>query len=601
MVGIIHLLPDSVANQIAAGEVVQRPASVVKELMENAIDSGAGSITVNVKDAGKTLIQIIDNGCGMSGTDARLCWERHATSKIKSAADLFSIRTKGFRGEALASIAAIAEVNLKTRRREDELGTTILISGSEITSNEPVACGAGSNFMVKNLFYNVPGRRKFLKSDSVELRHLINEFNHLAIAHPEVEMSLYHNDTQMLALPQTNSRQRLLSIFGKNINQYLIPVDTETTLLKIKGFITKPEYARKKSGEQFFFANGRYIRHPYFHRAVLKAFENIIPADSIPSYFIFFDLNPDKIDINIHPTKTEVKFEDEQIIWKILHAAVRESIGKNNLSPSIDFDNEGLISIPVLRKDTEFRTPVIEVDHGFNPFDKEGKKDSGVYHSKNSTLSHWERLYNHDLTGTKNQQDEAKTRENFSEYTRFMQYKGKYILTPVKSGLMIIDQKRAHERVLYEQNLLNIRNKRPVAQQTLFPETIELNHSDFVTFVELLEEINKLGFDIREFGNNTLIVNGIPEYVRFSDLKSFLEQMLENFKTLQSSPETDVIEKIAGSIAKASAIPYGKTLEMEEMREMVDTLFACSNPRYSPSGKPILGILGSDEMDKLLK
>ena len=602
MVGIINLLPDSVANQIAAGEVIQRPASVVKELVENAIDSGAGSITVNIKDAGKTLIQIIDNGCGMSPTDARICWERHATSKIKTAADLFSIRTKGFRGEALASIAAIAEVSLKTRRQEDELGTNINIRGSELTLNESIACPAGSNFMVKNLFYNVPGRRKFLKADSTELRHVINEFNHIALAHSGVEMALIHNDTQLLNLQPTNLRQRITSVLGKNINQSLIQIEAETTLIKIKGFIGKPEFAKKTFGEQFFFVNGRYIRHPYFHRAVMKAFENILRNDTLPSYFIFFDINPDKIDINIHPTKTEIKFEDELAIWKILHAVIRESIGKNNLSPSLDFDNEGIISIPVLKKDSEFKIPDINVNKDFNPFEEEGKSGITGYPKKSGQISNWETLYS-----KPSRPEVAKTisgskeNEDFAEYHRFMQLKSKYILTPVKSGLMIIDQKRAHERILYEQNLLSLKTNRLIAQQSLFPETFELNHSDYVTFVEILEDINKLGFDIREFGSNTLIINGIPEYVRFSDLNSMLEGMLENYKSLQETPGIGVQEKIAVSMAKASAIPYGKTLEMEEMRELVDKLFACSNPRYSPSGKPVLGIIESDEMDKLLK
>ncbi|HYW95532.1 MAG TPA: DNA mismatch repair endonuclease MutL, partial [Bacteroidales bacterium] len=355
MSGIIHLLPDAVANQIAAGEVIQRPASVVKELVENAVDSGADSITVNVKDAGKTLVQVIDNGCGMTGTDARLCWERHATSKITTAHDLFSIRTKGFRGEALASIAAIAEVSLKTKRREDELGTHMRVGGSEVQANEPVACQDGSNFMVKNLFYNVPARRKFLKTNSTELRHIINEFNHVALAHPGIEFSLIHNNSQIFSLPKGNQRQRIVNIMGKTMNQSLIPVETDTTVVRINGFIGKPEYARKTFGEQYFFVNGRYIRHSYFHKAVLQAYDQILQPDAIPAYFIFFDIDADRIDINIHPTKTEIKFEDEPAIWQILHAVVRESIGRYNLSPSLDFQTEGVVDIPVLRKDTEIR------------------------------------------------------------------------------------------------------------------------------------------------------------------------------------------------------------------------------------------------------
>ncbi len=377
MSGIIHLLTEAVANQIAAGEVIQRPASVVKELVENAVDSGADSITVNIRDAGKTLVQVIDNGCGMSGTDARLCWERHATSKITSANDLFAIRTKGFRGEALASIAAIAEVSLKTKRREDELGTHIRIGASEVRTNEAVACPDGSNFMVRNLFFNVPARRKFLKSNSTELRHIITEFNHVAMAHPGIEFSLIHNNSQIFNLPAGNLRQRIVNIFGKSVNPGLIPVNSETTLVNIGGFIGKPEFARKTYGEQYFFVNNRYIRHPYFHRAVVKAYEQILPPDAIPGYFIYFEIDASRIDINIHPTKTEVKFEDEQAIWQILLAVVRESIGKYNLSPSLDFRTEGVVDIPVLRHDTEIRIPEVGINPHFNPFDADDQERGG--------------------------------------------------------------------------------------------------------------------------------------------------------------------------------------------------------------------------------
>ncbi len=606
MNGIIHLLPDAVANQIAAGEVIQRPASVVKELIENAVDSGADSITVNIRDAGKTLIQVIDNGCGMSVTDARLCWERHATSKITTANDLFAIRTKGFRGEALASIAAIAEVSLKSKRREDELGTHIRIGASEIRNNEPIACQDGSNFMVKNLFYNVPARRKFLKSNSTELRHIINEFNHVALAHPGIEFSLLHNNSQIFNLPVGNMRQRIISIFGKSINQGLIPVNSDTTLIKIEGYIGKPEFARKTFGEQYFFVNGRYIRHPYFHKAVIQAYNQILPPEAIPAYFIFFDIDAAKIDINIHPTKTEVKFEDEQAIWQILHAVIRESIGRYNLSPSIDFQTEGVVDIPVLRKDTEIRIPRVNINSEFNPFesdDRENRDRSSSYRDNNSRVpENWEILYQNRQRPPEYEQPVA---ENFSEenaggQTRFMQFKGRYILTPVKSGLMLIDQKRAHERILFEDNLEILRNRSAVVQQSLFPETIELNASDFVTFTEIMEEINKLGFDIRAFGKNTLVIHGIPETVKNSDPKSLIEQMLENYKAYEADPGKELSEKIARSLAKASAIPYGKILEMQEMRELVDKLFGCSNPNYSPSGKLIISIIRTEEIVKIL-
>jgi DNA mismatch repair protein MutL len=375
MSDIIHVLSDAVANQIAAGEVIQRPASVVKELMENAVDAGAKSIKVIVKDAGKSLVQVIDNGCGMTENDARICFERHATSKINNAKDLFAIQTQGFRGEALASMAAVSEVSLKTRRPGQELGTYIRIVGSSVELQEPVQTPPGTNFQLKNLFFNIPARRKFLKSDQTEFRHIINEFNRVALTHPETEFTLIHNQTEILQLPIVNLRQRIMGIFGKAINSYLIPIETETTLIKISGFIGKPEYARKTYGEQFFFVNNRFIRHPYFHKAVVSGYDQILAYDHIPSYFIFFQTDPSKIDVNIHPSKTEVKFEDERSIWQILLASVREAIGRNNLSPSLDFSKEGVIDIPVLSKETEVRVPGIETNPGYNPFDGEQKYD----------------------------------------------------------------------------------------------------------------------------------------------------------------------------------------------------------------------------------
>ncbi|MBE0655028.1 MAG: DNA mismatch repair endonuclease MutL, partial [Bacteroidales bacterium] len=372
MAGLINILPDSVANQIAAGEVIQRPASAVKELIENAVDAGARSITIIAKDGGKTLIQVIDNGTGMSETDARLCWERHATSKIRSANDLFAIQTKGFRGEALASVAAIAEVSLKTRREEDEIGTHIRISGSSILSNEPAACPKGSNFSIKNLFYNVPARRKFLKANSTELRHIIQEIHHVALAHPSIEFSLFHNNSQVFILPATNLRQRIINIMGKSLNQSLINLNSETSLVNISGFIGKPEYAKKTYGEQFFFVNGRYIRHSYFHKAVLQAYQQILHPDALPSYFIYFETDPDKIDVNIHPTKTEVKFEDEQAIWQIIHAVVKESIGKFNLTPTLDFETGNIIEIPVINRNSEIPNLSVNIDPEYDPFNNDG-------------------------------------------------------------------------------------------------------------------------------------------------------------------------------------------------------------------------------------
>jgi DNA mismatch repair protein MutL len=607
MADVIQLLPDSVANQIAAGEVIQRPASVVKELVENSVDSGADNITVNVKDSGKTLVQVIDNGCGMSETDARLCWERHSTSKIRVADDLFSIRTKGFRGEALASIAAVAEVSLKTRRKEDELGTYIRISGSQILSNEPVSCTGGSNFSVKNLFYNVPARRKFLKSNSAELRHIINEFNHIALSHPGIEFSLIHNNSQIYNLPKTNLRQRIISIFGKNLAQSLIPVNADTTLIHISGFIGKPEYAKKTYGEQFFFVNNRYIKQSYFHKAVLQAYQQILPTDTIPGYFIFLEIEPEKIDINIHPTKTEIKFEDEVAIWQILHSVVKESIGKYNLIPSLDFNKEGVIDIPVLRKDTEIKIPGENLDPAFNPFNAESKdiysKGKELTGHERDTIRHWENLYDIPVRKPDTEQENLPEMQSgqMLENSRFMQIRNRYIITPVKSGLMIVDQKRAHERIIYEENLRNTGHDVFAAQQTLFPEIIELNPSDYVTFIEILDDVNHLGFDIRDLGNNSIVINAIPATAKNSGLKDMIDEMLEVYKSYLGDLKMEAKEKIARSVALASAIPYGKVLEAEEMRELIDQLFGCSNPNFSPAGKPVMKIITSEEIDKILK
>ncbi|MCK4751395.1 MAG: DNA mismatch repair endonuclease MutL, partial [Bacteroidales bacterium] len=426
MSDIIHVLSDAVANQIAAGEVIQRPASVVKELMENAVDAGATSIRVLVKDSGKTQIQVVDNGSGMSGSDARICFERHATSKITDAADLFAIQTRGFRGEALASIAAVSEVTLKTRRAEEELGTEVRIRGSELESREPVQTPPGTNFQVRNLFFNIPARRKFLKSDHTELRHIINEFNHIALTQHDIECTLLHNQTEILKLPPANLRQRIIGVFGKAVNSYLIPLESETSLIRIGGFIGKPEHARKTYGEQFFFVNNRYIRHPYFHKAVMNGYEQILAPEHIPSYFIFFETDPAKIDVNIHPSKTEVKFEDERAIWQILLASVREAIGRNNLSPSLDFSKEGVIDIPVLKKDTEVRIPGIETNPGYNPF--EGEKSHSLEKRsipyEDNRFEGWERLFEPvPGSGIPN--------------NKYLQIKNKYILSPVKSGLMV--------------------------------------------------------------------------------------------------------------------------------------------------------------------
>ena len=506
MPDIIKLLPDSVANQIAAGEVIQRPASVVKELMENSVDAGAGIINVIIKDSGRTLIQVIDDGSGMSETDARLSFERHATSKITSAQDLFAIRTKGFRGEALASIAAVSMVELKTRKKEDDTGTMIMINGSKVEKQEPCSCPEGSGFSVKNLFFNIPARRKFLKSDNTEMRHIITEFQKIVIAHPAIRFSLSHNDNEIYNLGAGNLRQRIIGVFGKQINNDLITLDTATTLINIKGFIGKPENARRTYGEQFFFVNNRFMKHPYFHKAVAEAYQNILPPEAIPSYFIFMEIDPASIDINIHPTKTEIKFEDERSIWQILMASVREALGRFNIVPSLDFEGEGLIDIPVrsVFKDIP-DPPAIEIDPQYDPFagdEKTSNQNSIIERFERENNSDWEKLY------SALEREEPRSAMIESE-RRFFQIKNKYIICPVKSGLMIIDQKRAHERILYERFLENLESNRNISQTELFPVNLELNPADIFVLKEIEDEIRLLGFNFR-ITDNMISVTGRP-------------------------------------------------------------------------------------------
>ncbi len=616
MADIIQLLPDSVANQIAAGEVIQRPASVVKELVENAIDAGASQVTVNIKDAGRTLIQIIDNGCGMSDTDARMSFERHATSKIRSANDIFAIRTMGFRGEALASIAAIADVELRTKEHDKELGTFIHISGSEVISQEPVSCDNGTNFQVKNLFFNVPARRKFLKSNPAELKHIINEIQRIALANPEIALSLHHNGSVVYELNSSNKRVRIVSMFGKSINQNLIPIDTETTLVKISGFIGQPKYSRKTFGEQFFFVNKRFMKHPFFHKAILLAYEKILPPDSIPSYFIYFDLNPADIDVNIHPTKTEIKFENESAIWQILQASVREALGKFNIVPSIDFDQAGSIDIPMpLHHFDEVNIPEIKVDPTYNPFEPRpvSKNYSGSANTfqqkpvERPDVTNWQSLYK----GLENQteinpeipdREPVQIRIEEQQTSRSsIQFKNKYILTPVKSGLMVIDQKRAHERILYERLLQVLENHEVASQQQLFPETFELNASDATLLASILPDLRALGFDIREFGKHTFIINGTPGVLNTSTPVEIIECLLEEYKNSPVNLQEKARETVAISLAQASAIPYGQTLKPNEVNELIDNLFACQTPNFSPKGKKVLAIMPIDDFEKILK
>lgn len=623
MPDIIQLLPDSVANQIAAGEVVQRPASVVKELVENSIDAGATSVTINIKDAGRTLIQIIDDGKGMSPTDARMSFERHATSKIREANDLFAIRTMGFRGEALASIAAVADVELRTRVHDSELGTYIHILGSTIQKQEADQCAEGTNLSVKNLFFNVPARRKFLKSNSSELKYIITEVQRVALANPELAISLYHNNAVIYNLTSENTRKRIVSLFGKNINQSLIPVDTSTSVINISGFIGQPKFAKRTMGEQFFFVNGRFMKHPFFNRAVQQAYDRILPPETFPSYFLYFEVDPATIDINIHPTKTEIKFEDERSAWHIIQASLREAIGKFNLMPSIDFDQAGAIDIPLSpSQGTDVPEPEIHVNRSFNPFDPHWDSDRDSFTQRDSAnLDHWQALYTgfereetpsnphsfglSDLNSESQHQplQQVLTSEEgpFQECHNFLQLKNKYIITPVKSGLMVIDQRRAHERILYEDFLRIIENHLSVSQRLLFPSQIELNAADQEILVALNDELKSLGFEF-SFGDDGLtLVEGIPALLSHLNAAEVVGKLIGDFKNRPVDVKEEIKEHLALLLSQSSAINYGVSLKPEEISELFNHLFACKIPNYSPSGKVVVSIVSFQDFEKLLK
>ena len=611
MPDLIQLLPDSIANQIAAGEVIQRPASLVKEMIENSIDAGSDKIEIFIKDGGRTLVQVSDNGCGMSPSDARMSFERHATSKIREANDLFSIKTMGFRGEALASIASVAEVEMKTKRTEDETGTFIRINGSEVLTQEPVACTNGTNISVKNLFFNVPARRKFLKADATELRHIIAEVQRVALTNEGVGFHLYHNNNEVFVLPKANLKQRIVHIFGKSISQNLTDIQSETNLGKISGYIGKPEFAKKSYGEQYFFVNKRFMKHPYFHRAVMSAYEKVLPSEYIPSYFIYFDVPPENIDVNIHPTKTEIKFEDEQAWWQLIKAAVREALGKFNIIPSIDFETGGIIDIPT-RKPDEIIEPGINLNTSYNPFDEEkeiGSFSKGNYKPsyENEKIDHWEKLYEKLKTETHpsdintNQESGNLFNEDKDAGKRLIQIRNKYILSPVKSGLMLIDQKRAHERILYERFMEGFKNDKAAAQQQLYPEKIELTTEDYLILEDILNDLVTLGFDIRNFGKNTVVVNGYPSTIDSQNPKDLIMAFIHEYKSSGNDIKAGAKEKLAASLAAASSIDYGKILAQREMQEIVDTLFACQDHNFSPTGKVIVTIITVDEIEKLFK
>jgi DNA mismatch repair protein MutL len=626
MSNIIKLLPDAVANQIAAGEVVQRPASVVKELMENAVDAGGSIIHVIIKEAGRTLIQIIDNGCGMSETDARMAFERHATSKIKDANDLYSIETKGFRGEALASIAAVAHVELRTRAHDEELGTLVTIAASRFEDQETVHCPVGSNFAVRNLFFNVPARRRFLKQNTTEFRHILNEFERVVLAHPEIEFTLTHNDIKMFSLPATNLRQRIVNLVGKHSNSTLVPITAETPFVQLSGFVGTPSAARKTAGDQYFFVNHRFIKHHYLHKAVLEAFDKLISSDSYPAYYIYLEVDPQTIDINIHPTKTEIKFEDDRTIWHVVNAAIRETLGKHNIVPSIDFDTDGFVGLPANSSFSETFEPNIPFNPDFNPFDLEKShaahvaKGGGTFSPKPSAAG-WEDLYNGFETETFSSKmlssqsgfdddlssPEAEPVQQTFNYksdtatststTGFFQYKGRFILSSSKSGLMMIDQKRAHERILFEKFLKSMENHRSTTQQILFPEVLTFKAEEAMLLSELLEELQMAGIDLDENEDGDFELRGLPADLEGVAIRPLLESILEDYKSSEFDATLQVRERIAGTLARNAAIPYGKTLSGFEMQELFDQLFACATPNFSPDGKTIVSIVPHQELE----
>lgn len=652
---IIQLLPDSVANQIAAGEVIQRPASVIKELVENSIDAGATLINVVCVDSGRTSIQVTDNGKGMSETDARLSFERHATSKIRQADDLFNLHTMGFRGEALASIAAVAQVELRTRRPDDDLGTALTIAGSRFVSQEPVQCPVGCNFTISNLFYNVPVRRKFLKSNTTELNNIVTAFERIALVYPDVAFTLYNNQTELYNLKAGGLRQRIVDVIGKKINQHLLPIDIDTTMCKITGFVGKPESARKKGARQFFFVNGRYMKHPYFHKAIMTAYERLVPEGEQIPYFIYFTVNPTDIDVNIHPTKTEIKFENEQTVWQILTAAVRDAVGMFNDVTAIEFDTEGQPDIPALgaMPQADINAPKVQYNPAYNPFNEPSAQRSSA------APDNWEQLYE-GLSSAHSRQQSApslfdndksgviQSRSNVAnkpfadngivlskgfskpdglnaESAGFnalsadtdmlsastepspleekspthYQYKGRYIMTSVKSGLMIIDQYRAHTRILYEGYIEQMQKRRPSSQKPLFPDTIHFSASDKVVVEAVMPELQNIGFELTPNEEGDYKITAVPSGLDGLDYVALVQDLVASAREKTTSAIDDINHSIALELARNAAVTYGQVLTNAEMENIVNSLFACSNFSYTPDGKKILTMLRQTDLEQL--
>jgi len=606
MPDIIKLLPDNIANQIAAGEVVQRPASVVKELLENAIDAGATDIKLIVKESGKSLIQVVDNGAGMSHTDARMCFERHATSKIRSADDLFAIKTMGFRGEAMASIAAIAQVELKSRRAEDELGVQINLEASEVKSQESVATPVGTSTCVKNLFFNVPARRNFLKSNAVEMRHIVDEFQRVALANSEVAMSLYQNDMEVYQLSGGKLSKRVVGIFGKKYQDQMASCEEETDVMRVYGYVGKPEFAKKTRGEQFFFVNDRFIKSNYLNHAVMTAFEGLLQESTYPFYTLFIEIDPKHIDINVHPTKTEIKFDDERTVYAIVKAAVRQALGTHNIVPAIDFN-----------QDVNFRS--FQAPPAAGSGMKAADRDYGQFKSfeKKQGAGQWEKLYEglqKEITQTEQENaqldihPEAQSTitlgsaanslapELSRETKPYFQIHQRYLATHVKSGLMLVDQQASHERILYEKFLMQLENRSGASQQSLFPQTLTLNPANFSLIQEIKEELNAIGFEFSDFGSNTIVINGVPADLKTTNEKVLFEGFIEQFKQNKSELSISNDENVARAIAKRSSIKVGQVLTQKEMSSLIDQLFACKNPNYSPDGKRTTFIL---ELEKI--
>ncbi|REE79948.1 DNA mismatch repair protein MutL [Lutibacter oceani] len=600
MSDIIQLLPDHVANQIAAGEVVQRPASVVKELLENAIDANATDIKLIIKEAGKILIQVIDNGKGMSQTDARLSFERHATSKIKKAEDLFNLHTKGFRGEALASIAAIAHVDLKTKQAATDLGTYIKIEGSTIISQENTATSNGTSIAVKNLFYNIPARRNFLKSNTIETRHIVNEFQRVALAHPQISFTFYHNENEIYNLISSNLRQRIVAILGKKTNEKLVPIKEVTDVVEINGFVTKPEFAKKKRGEQFFFVNDRFIKNAYLNHAVTSAFESLLSGGYYPTYFLFLKVPTKSIDINIHPTKTEIKFDDEKTLYAILRSTIKHSLGQYNVAPVLDFERSASFDTPYGYKDKKSTTPRVQVDPNFNPFKSEEQRSIQFPYKREKTAQ-WESLYTGlDIQNIEVESETVNT-SLFSEEkpnSKTYQIHNKYIVSSIKSGIVYINQHLAHQRVLYEEFLENITVKEAMSQQLLFPLEISFSKSDISLIKEIKEDLESVGFLFDSILDDTIVVKGIPVNITESQITIIIEQLLEDIKNDIPDASFSQLDIMAKSLAKSLAIKTGSKLDLKEQEELVNKLFSCKQPDLSPFGKTTFVTINIDEIDK---